>query len=355
MNKYYSSKKIRKLNALYNIIIGLRSNGKTYDWKENLLQDYTKRKNRGAYIRRYDTEIAPKNLSELFDAHNIEEITKGQWNAVEYKKHQFTLCVKVNGEIVMRDEQAFCDVYALNTWEASKGADRGEVSTICFDEFMTRKAYLNEEFVIFQNLLSSIIRDRDGAKIFMLANTVNKYCPYFEEMGLGNVENMKPGDIDLYSFGDSGLTVAVEMCKETSNIQQVKKYYAFDNPRLKMITSGQWEIDIYPHAPCEFTKEDIFKRFYITFNKKILAGDIIKTDKMWFIFYHYHKSGKEITPEDILYLETNDGYVNHVKYLSDCPTKYHTLISQMIRNEREFYSSNEVGEIIRNWKLNSLR
>lgn len=360
MDKYYSSKRIRKLKALYNMIIGLRANGKTFDWKENLIKDNQKNGDRGAYIRRYDTEIAPKNLADLFDAHNIEELTKGKWNAVEYKKHQFTFCVKVDGQIVMRDNEPFCDVYALNTWEASKGSDRGPVKTICFDEFMTRKAYLSDEFVIFQNLLSSIIRDRDDAVIFMLANTVNKYCPYFEEMGLHNVENMKPGDIDLYNFGDSGLSVAVEMCKETSNIQKVKKYYAFDNPRLQMITQGTWEIDLYPHAPCEFTKEDIFKRFYIKFNKKVLAGDIIKTDKRFFIFYHYHNSGKDIDKEEIgkdeiIYLEQNDGWINHVKYLNDTPTKYHTLIASMIRNEREFYSSNEVGEIVRNWKLNSLR
>ena len=29
-NEYYSLKKINKLNALYNLIIGQRSNGKTY-------------------------------------------------------------------------------------------------------------------------------------------------------------------------------------------------------------------------------------------------------------------------------------------------------------------------------------
>ena len=61
-NSYYSSKKIRKYGALYNVVIGQRSNGKTYDWKANLLDrrskdnDYT-----GAYIRRLDVEIAPKN------------------------------------------------------------------------------------------------------------------------------------------------------------------------------------------------------------------------------------------------------------------------------------------------------
>lgn len=362
MSKYYSSKKIRKLGAIYNLIIGPRSNGKTYDWKENVLNDKVKHNSRCAYIRRYDTEIAPKNLASLFDSNDIEKIFNGKWNAVDYKKHQFTLCIKVDGEIVARDDEPFCDVYALNTWEASKGADRGAVSSICFDEFMTRRAYLSDEFVIFQNMLSSIIRDREDVTIFMLANTVNKYCPYFKEMGLHNVENMQPGDIELYTFGDSGLSVAVEMCSESKNIQQVKKFYAFDNPQLEMITKGTWEVALYPHSPCEFTKKDVLKRFYILFNDKIIAGDIVKTDEKFFIFYHPHTRRKptnetwnEHLKNEILYLEQNDGYFLHQKYLGDAPTEYHKLIATMIRMEREFYSDNQIGEIIRNWKQNSLK
>lgn len=355
MGLYYSSKKIRKLNALYNLIIGQRSNGKTYDWKENALNDYAKDNLKSAYIRRFDTEIAPKNLANLFDSHDIEKIFNGKWNATDYKKHEFTLCIKINGEIVARDEQPFCKVYALNTWESSKGADNGYVSSICFDEFITRRAYLQQEFVIFQNILSSIIRDRDDVKIFMLGNTVNKFCPYFKEMGLYNVENMNPGDIELYKFGEEELTVAVEMCPESKNTKSVKKFFAFDNPQLKMITTGAWEIALYPHAPCKFTKDDILKRFYISFDKKLIAGDIIKTSERFFIFYHMHTGLHEPDKDDIIYLETNDGYFLHVKYLNDTPTELHQLISKLIRLEREFYSDNTIGEIIRNWKLNALQ
>ena len=34
---YYSSANIRKLDALYNIVIGTRSNGKTYDWCRDVI------------------------------------------------------------------------------------------------------------------------------------------------------------------------------------------------------------------------------------------------------------------------------------------------------------------------------
>jgi len=77
---------------------------------------------------------------------------------------------------------------------------------------MTRSGYLGDEFVKFCNLLSSLIRDRKGAVIYMLANSVNKYCPYFQEMGLQDVDKMEQGEIRVYTYSGSDLTVAVEYC-----------------------------------------------------------------------------------------------------------------------------------------------
>lgn len=355
MSKYYNIKRINATNAIYRMIIGQRSNGKTYSWAEQSLIQYIKNGDKCAYIRRFDIETTPKNLSDLFTPHNIEKISNGKWNSTEYRNRAFTLCLKNDGEIIERDSEPFCLVFALNTWESSKGADKGYVKSICFDEFMTRRAYLPQEFVIFQNILSSIIRDRDNVVIYMLANTVNKYCPYFIEMGLNRIEDMKQGDIDIYKYGDSELTVAVEYCAESENTKNVKKIFAFSNPQLNMITSGTWELSIYPHLTDSIHTTDIAKKFYIHFNKKLICGDIIHKNKQLFIHYHPHTGNHIPNENDIVYVETPDGYILHCKYLKDCPTELHKIIRELILNEREFYSDNETGEMIRNWKLNALK
>lgn len=366
-NPHYSSERIRKLRAVFNIVIGKRSNGKTFDWKTDLLNGYAlDRRYRGVYIRRKDTEVLPKNIAPLFELPEYDAITgepvpqisdifNGEFNSYEYKNRAFTLVLRdeETGEVVKRDTQPFCFTCALATWENRKGVDVGEVRSICFDEFMTREPYLRDEFVKFMNVLSSFIRDRDTATIWMLANTVNKYCPYFEEMGLTQVDTMEPGTIQLYRMGAEGqTTIAVEMCASDEGSKKVEKYFAFDNPQLEMITSGSWEIALYPHCPCEMTKEDIVHRFYILFNNKVIAGDIMQDDDYLFILYHYHKPNREFTKDDILYLPANDGYMNHCKHISDTPTEVHKLIYHLIKTEREFYASNEVGEVVRNWKLN---
>lgn len=352
-NEYYSSENIRKKGATYNMVIGQRSNGKTFDWSEHLLDGRVKNPEyTGAYIRRMEVDVLPKNLATLFDSHDIDKKFKGKFNAVEYKSRAFTLVYKENGITLAKDDSPFCYAFALNTWESAKGADRGKVHTICFDEFMTRRLYLHDEFIIFQNILSSIIRDRPDVEIFMLANTVNKYCPYFKEMGLNRIEEMKQGDIDVYTYGDSGLSVAVEYCSESKNTSKVKKFYAFDNPQLEMITTGTWEIALYPHCPISVTNDQIIKKFYIIFNKKIICGDIVKTKDRLFILYHEHTSKYEPTEKDVVYLEQHDGYVMHCKYLQEKPTDVHKLIVSLMNYEREFYSDNTVGEVVRNWKLN---
>jgi hypothetical protein len=77
----------------------------------------------------------------------------------------------------------------------------------------------------------------------MLANTVNRYCPYFKEMGLKDVEQMPQGEIYVYTYGNKDLTVAVEYCDPVLATNKVaSKFFAFDNPQLEMITTGAWEL-----------------------------------------------------------------------------------------------------------------
>ena len=269
LNEHYDIGPIDKTSAVYRMIVGQRSNGKTYKCCEHIVEDYLEEGKRGAYIRRYEESITPKNIQNLFSPHlkKIWELSNHKWNAVYYRAKEFHMCLIDNtGQIVEKDPTAFCVTAAINTAENTKGEDRGEIHTIVFDEFATRSGYLNNEFVRFMNLLSTLIRDRDTAVIYMLANTVNKYCPYFNEMGLKHIDSLPKGEIAVYSYGDSRLTVAVERCDAVEATKQTaSKYFAFDNPQLQMITTGEWEFQLYPRPPYEIMKEDIVLTFYIQF------------------------------------------------------------------------------------------
>lgn len=360
---HYDIGPIDRTGATYRMIVGQRSNGKTYRVCRHIIDNYLEDGRRGAYIRRYEESITPKNIQELFKPHSehIREVCEEKglpWNGYYYRAKEFHLCrYEEDGSISAKDEEAFCIAAAVNTAENTKGQDRGMIHIICYDEFMTRTGYLQNEFVLFMNLLSSLIRDRDNATIYMLANTVNRYCPYFAEMGLKNIEQIPQGEIAVYTYGDSRLTVAVEYCDPVNATKEASsKYFAFDNPQLKMITSGEWEFQIYPRAPYKIFKDDILLTFYIQFGENLLACDIVHpTDKKHaedvFIFVHMQTKDIEISNQDILFVEKFSSCLMHTQSIQCQVTNAHKLIYSLIRRKSVCFASNDVGEIFRNWLI----
>lgn len=68
MKKYYSLKKILEKGCLYSIIIGERSNGKSYSVLEKMLKNYLETGEEGAYVRRWDTDLQGKRCKSLFNS-----------------------------------------------------------------------------------------------------------------------------------------------------------------------------------------------------------------------------------------------------------------------------------------------
>ena len=260
---YYNLKNILKKNAVYNVIFGERSNGKTYTTLKYGLEQYFKDGSQLAYIRRWKEDITGKRgqavFSALIENNEIEKLSGGKFTGIHYYTGKFFLCNYDNGKPIYNDNDVVGFLFALTDVEHDKSTSYPKVNTIIFDEFLTNKLYLPDEFVTFMNVVSTIVRRRETVKIFMLGNTINKYCPYFTEMGLTNIQTMLQGDIDLYNYGESGLTVAVEYCKTDRSEQrkESKKYFAFNNPKLQMITGGAWELAIYPHLPMKYKPNDV--------------------------------------------------------------------------------------------------
>ena len=200
--EYYNLQPILSEGAHYNIIIGERSNGKTYSTLLYALRLYSKKGFQTALLRRMQEDFVGKRGASLFnplvDNGEIEKATGGEYDSVYYYASRWYLCKYIENEkgIVERitDKKPFMYGFAISQMEHEKGNGYPDVKTVIFDEFITRMGYLRDEFVLFMNTLSTIIRSRDDVKIFMLGNTVNKYCPYFEEMGLRHIKNMKQGD-----------------------------------------------------------------------------------------------------------------------------------------------------------------
>ena len=351
---FYSLDNILKYNALYNMIIGERSNGKTFAVDDKALKDYKENGWQLGLIRRYDVDFIGKRGQTTFDAMVNEGRVKyyfgDKWNNITYYSSRWYLS-KVDRELNKKilDDIPFCYGFALNTAEHDKSTSYPNIRNVLFDEFLTRDSYLPDEFIIFQNVLSTIIRHRDNVQIFMCGNTVNKYSPYFKEMGLTNVEKMKQGTIDLYTYGNSELTVAVEFSDTPQKKKKSDKYFAFDNPQLKMITKGTWEIALYPHLPVKYDKKDIVFTYFIQFENNMLQCEIVKKGNNCFTFIHRKTTPLKDTDRDLLFTQEYSINRNFIRKITRPKSNLHRRIGSFFERDKVFYQDNDVGEVVRNY------
>ena len=355
--KYWSPNHILEYNAKYNIVIGERSNGKTYGTLKYGLEQYFKDGSEMAIIRRWEEDFKGKRGQNMFSAlvENglVTKLSGGKYNTIVYRSYRWYL--GFYDEETAKTETAenpFCYAFALTQSAHDKSTSYPRVRLIIFDEFLDRNGYLNTEFILFCNLLSTIIRFRDDVTIFMLGNTVNKSCPYFQEMGLSNIKNMKQGSIDLYQYGDSGLTVAVEYCGNIAKNKKSDVYFAFNNPALNMITKGSWELELYPHNPYKNVPNDIKFIYFIEFEGELLQCEVVIADNITYTFIHPKTTPIKNEDKDLIFTLEYNPQLNYRRNILKPQTKVDEKILWYFKNDRVYYSDNETGEVVRNYLMN---
>lgn len=359
--KFYSLTNILKHNADYNIIFGERSNGKTYAALEYGIKKFVESgyKEQTAILRRWREDIKGKRAETLYSAltsnDRIRELTNGKYSEVFYFNGRWYLSnydEDLQKHVPCVTPLAYS--FALSEMEHDKSTSYPDITTIIFDEFLTRRYYLPDEFILFMNVLSTIIRHRSNVKIFMLGNTVNKYCPYFSEMGLKHVGQMEQGTIDIYRFGKGNLTIAVEYAATMSKEKESNKYFCFDDSEsVQMIINGAWEMAIYPHLRTRYQPKDVVFTYFIEFSGNLLQCEIVNKDNEYFTYIHEKTTPIKNPDTDLIYSLEHNEKSNYKRRLLSTTTPLEAKIARFYALEKVFFQNNEVGEIVRNYILQS--
>ena len=269
--KYYSLDNILKKKALYNFIIGERSNGKTTAVLRHIVRDYYETGRRGAIIRQMEEDIKGHRGSSLFAgmiaSGMIAELTDGEYQGVKYSKRSFYLGKQDEMGQWTYEKESFAHIFAISQSVHDKSNSFPNVGTVMFDEFMRQDhMYLVDEPFLFVNLLSTITREKDDAAVFLIANTVSWNSPYFKAFNLKNISQMKQGEIAVMKrkkempYGTIDATIAVEYCESTAKYGGKKsdRYLVpIADPRYDMITDGSFAVADYPPCPHHFTAENV--------------------------------------------------------------------------------------------------
>lgn len=341
-------------DALYYMIFGQRANGKTTAAMIVAAIRYVMYGEPCALIRRWDEDFSGKAASRFFYVLEklglIEYLTNGRWNAIYcYSKMFYFAHIDENGKR-SASKEPFCYGFALTQMEHDKGGTYpANIGTIIFDEFMTRMSYVPGEFALFQNALSTILRDDGCGKVWMLGNTVSYYCPYFREMGLKHIRTMSPGDIAIYTGLREDCKTVVYYSDGLPLGKETDKYFAFDNPRIQMITAGRFEAALWPHCPREIKPGEVVFSFFIDFDEELLRGDVIRGEVDEWIYITPKTTPLQHPDEDLIYSDKDDPRPNWRRRITKPRTNAERAILELIGAEKVFYADNQCGESLRTY------
>ena len=305
--KYFEVKPLLKKypKARYYFILGGRGTGKTYPVIAEALTDAIRGKGKFAYVRRHKESLSSFNLQQTFGVHDklISDLTNGAFNHIKYWRRQFWLeLLELNPETGLMERTAKSDepigiALSMSTWETDKGADFGfdsGIKHIILDEALSKAGqYLNDEWAVFQNVISSLVRDRwqFDTKIWLLANPISKWAnPYFRNMGIDKKLLNNPGITEIKYPDDKGGTamssvfayiglVAGEIDPNREAVYNTFFAFQHSKGKSKSITHGYWEMEDSSRLPSGVYEESTKNRtVYLIFGEERLAIDIMKYD-----------------------------------------------------------------------------
>lgn len=340
--KYYSLKKIKRLNATINVIIGQRSNGKSYAVKEEVINRYFDNNEKFCYIRRTKKQRTQNKIEEQFCDRGIEKLiekrTKGKYNCL--KAYRGYICLN-NSTEKLNEELPIIGYYtSVEESDDLKGSQIfQDVKNIFFDEFMTSSSiYFANEIIMYNNLLSTIARNRNDLKIYLCANTISRVCPYLDEYGISEIiDKIEQGKIYQITqrSKDGERVIALEYCKST-----VSNNLFAGSQSSSMINSGDWETKSYLRLPNKLRNYKTLYKIYVdggTFN---FAWLLLQDDNG--ICTHIHPTGNDKTRFDKIL--TNKFSMDR-KELSrlDKLNPYESIMLSYRRTNHETFATNLCG------------
>lgn len=315
--KWYSSEKIREIKAQYYIIFGERSNGKSYDIDKHLIDEFFKKGHEFAFIKRYEEDIKAKYMSTVFTP--LEEYIETEYNhKIRFYRGNW-LVYPSESEGKITDCKVCGWAFSIANMNRTKATQYPNVMNLLFEEFMSATAdYLPDELNLFINLVSSIVRNRHDARIFMLANAISKYTPYSGALGV-KLHRLKHGSIITKTFeNEKGqkTTFAIERTDNVDVFDNVKNkdkvvFNIFGNSGVgKMINTGEFETHSYKRIVDNVTFSELAKKGNKVFLKKEeIPFGLQYEDYFYKIYLKYE--GKYI----LGFREIDRVNVNKIKYL----------------------------------------
>lgn len=304
------------------------------------------------YIRQHEDMLTPKNLNNLFATIEafgyVEKVTKGKWKDLYYYSRGWYYCNKdENGKIVEKDTAPFMVCLGLNRNEYYKSSYNAPFGNfIIYDEFVSRYAISQDEFIMFCDVTKTIIRGRSEPVIVMLGNTLDRYNMYFSEMELLGITTSMPLGEHTETATAKGTPIYVEFPtggKTHHKLEINRLFYGFKNKKLGAITGDDWAIVPMQHIDShDDEREILFKNIYVLYEGNVLQLEFAYSPSYGsHVLAHMAKA-----PHDDSRIYSADLMIDsryRYKFGYDDIDK---LIWTLYERKKFYYASNTVGVLI---------
>lgn len=181
-NEYYTARHMLAKKAIFNLALSDRSDGKTYDCKFRMLEDFAKDGTIGLYVRRFKTEMG----SDLYDNfyEEVLETPQGEpFREWEFKYSYYGVKVKKTPDSKWEQLSYFMPLTMAGKKKSKMRVLK--IKTINYDEFIPLDGqYLPDEPSLLLELYKSVDRDREIVQLAMFGNRISPFCPILDYFGI---------------------------------------------------------------------------------------------------------------------------------------------------------------------------
>lgn len=298
---------VKSIKGNYVILLGQRSNGKSFCVKEDVIKNCLERGEQFAYIRRYKEDCKQYMIQEYFSdiicdskgVNHLEKWSNGKYNTITVSQQVIYLAHIDEDEHIERG-QKLGRMFGLSWATHYKSLSFPYISTAVFEEFVTDDCYLSDnEPRMFMQLISTIFREK-SARVYMVGNTVSRINPYVAEWGLKGIAKQKLGTVDYYKqpyTDENGETQNVTIAVYLTHSTLFNSGMFFGNS-AKQIVGGMWECDEHPHLFGSINDYNILHTLVFRYNTNMFLMQFIqdKNDRANFMWFVTPKTTERLKP-----------------------------------------------------------
>ena len=292
-NNYVKRDFISKIDAEYIIIMGQRTNGKSFAVKEDIIKRALENEEEFAYIRRYKEDCKQYMISEYFSDiicdkngnNHLLEWSNGKYNDIVCREQSIYFAFTDEDGKTTRG-QKFGRMFGLSWATHYKSLSFPKMTTAVYEEFITDECFLSDEVRRFMNLISTIFREKK-ARVYLVGNTLSRINPFFNEWELVNIPKQKINSVEIYKHKYTDENDEPQECRIAVYLTHSTKVNSgmFFGNIGKSITSTMWETDEHPHLRGKRSDYETIYTMVFMYDKTLFLMELLKdtNNYTWFV------------------------------------------------------------------------